>query len=387
MYRKWLPPLFAALFVIGTVMAISNGTYRYWAHHRAAQLKVGCAAAMKAKDWQTLESLATEWLSLDSDSGNGLLYLGEAAQRRENFELTAKCLASLRDDDPKCVGALTELVELQLAKLNRPLDAVETCQRILRIAPGTCVAHKRLIFFYAMTLQYQKMDEQILASLKAGCVSTDMLIYHFGGSSMRFSNGYDITSHWREDQPNSELFEVAQSIHLSKQASGGEISETERISDLAISLCVEKYPGNLEVLAHQLDGSISDGDLDGIARVLSEAPATAEQDKRFWRAKGWLHQAQGDFELAKEAYETALRYSPYDWRARHRYAGVLRQLGEDQDIEAIADLALEGKLLERVLFELPSTAELPAELRIRLTEHARHVGDEEFATRVDAIYQ
>lgn len=385
--HSWVPPLLAATFVVGTVTAITSGTYWYWSHHRAEQLETECDVAMKARDWPRLEQLAREWLYLDSDNSVALLYLGEAAQRQDDFETTAECLASIRDDDPRCVQALIELVELQLAKLNRPLDAAETCQRILRISPSERVAHQRLVFFYGMSLQYRKMEEQIQAALKADCVTADMLIYHFGGSSMRFSNGVDITSHWLEAHPDSELFEVARAIHLSKTDSTGELSETESNRHPAVDACLEKYPQNLQLLASQLDQFIADGDLDGIVRVLGAAPGDAEHDARFWRARGWLLQAQAEFESARDAYERALELSPYDWRARHQYAGVLRRLGTTDGVEDIADLAVEGKQLERQLFELPSTAELPTELRFRLTEHARQVGDVDFASLVESHFR
>lgn len=386
MYRKWLPPLLAALFVIGTVTAILSATYRYWTHHRGEQLQVECAAAMKAQEWETLGTLADEWLQLDADNGFAWLYLGEAAQRREDFELTAKCLASLRDDDPKCVAALTELVELQLAKLNRPLDAVDTCQRILRLDPKTCMAHQRLVFFYAMTLQHRKMDEQILASIEAGCVSTDMLIYHFGGSSMRFSNGYKITTHWLEDDPESELFAVAQAIHLSKKLAAADATQSGIADDPLVRACIDKYPQNLEVLAHKLDAFISNGDLQKISRVLADAPADAQEDGRFWRVKGWLHGGEGHLDLARDAFQTALRLSPYDWRARHQYAGVLRRLGVTDNIEELTETAFEGKQLERALFELPTTADLPDAIRFQLIQHAKRVGDHSFASAIEAHF-
>ena len=380
MLRKWLRPALAAVFVIVAVTAISRNTYTSWRSSQLSQLHATCKIALKSEDWTILEQSAREWLELDSHSGFAWIYLGEAAQRRGDFDLTASCLAKLDDDDPKCVPALLELLNLQLAKLNQPLAAMETCRRILRIQPGECTAHQRLIFFAAMTLQFDAMEQQIRHSLRVDCITMEALVYHVGGNELRFSNGYEVTTQWLAAYPGNQLFEVAQALHRARRSGG---SESHADKESLLRLCAEKYPENLAIQAYLLDKAIDAGDLDGLGQILSKASAQAEQDSRFWRAKGWFHFTRDELPAAQEAYETALKLNPYDWKSRHQFAAVLRRLGEQDRLEQITDLALEGKNLERTLFELPSASDLPPEIRARLTAYAKQVGDHEFATAAE----
>ena len=383
MHRKLLPPVLAALFVTVAVFAISRNTYNSWVAGRVEELHAICSAAMKSEDWATLEESSREWLRLDERNGFAWIYLGEAAQRRGDFELTASCLAQVPDDDPKCVPALLELVNLQLAKLNQPLEAVETCRRILSIQPNECTAHQRLTFFYAMTFQFEQMEQQIQRSLQAGCVTTEALIYHVGGTELKFSNGYDVNTQWAAAHAGNELFEVAQALHFARQSGD---DRTQHNKELLVRSCQEKYPRNLQIQTYLLERAIDTGDLAALERILSDPPTHAETDNRFWRAKGWLHLTRSELPAAQQAYETALEVNPYDWRTRHQLASVLRRLGRVDRVESVTELALEGKQVERELFQLPNAADLPVDVRSRLISYAKRVGDLEFAAVVERFF-
>ncbi|MDA1018366.1 MAG: tetratricopeptide repeat protein, partial [Planctomycetota bacterium] len=90
-----------------------------------------CKAAIEAEDMQALEAASTRWLEWDPESGDAWLFLADASAQQSDFERAAECLDRIDDSHPKCVPALLQRVEILFAKLNRPLDAVATCERIL----------------------------------------------------------------------------------------------------------------------------------------------------------------------------------------------------------------------------------------------------------------
>lgn len=376
----WSLPLLASLVVLMALAVISGATYSTWRSRQVAQIEANCRDAMRRKNWEELETHAQRWLTLDDDSSLAWLYLGEAAQRRGDLELTAKCLASVPDGDPRCVPALLELVELQLGHWERPLDAIETCERILQQAPAEKIAHQRLVYIYALSLQRTKMLEQIQAAAAADCMTPEMIVYLLNSPALKFSNGVTVNSLWLKSHPETEVFEVARAIQLAQIASNaGSAFLTD--SGLApgdeslIGECRKKYPRNVEVLAFFLEKASSQGDHEEVARILAGAPAEAESDSRFWRAKGWLHQDRQELDLAEEAYVQGLQANPFDWRTRHQYAGSLRLQGKLQEVERETALALEGKQLERQLFEIATVGEIPQHLRPTMLKYCEQMGD------------
>lgn len=354
-------------------------------------LRQRCDKAMKDKNWSQLETSATAWLKLDRKNGFAWLYLGEAAQRQGDFERAAECLSALDEADPKCQPALLELVELQLGKFNRPLDAMETCRRIIKLNPLVAKAHQRLIFFYAMTLQRREMIREIRRTIDLNAAEPEAYAYLLLASSLRFSNGYQVNTHWLKSDPDNEYFQVARAVFLARGAAEQDKSISESNPspakpgfDRLLLECREKFPDNAEILAYLLEAEVEAGNADNVASLLATAPAAAELDSRFWRFKGWYHAAANDLEEAERAYRESLKWDPYDWRSRHQLAGVLRRQNKLDEVDALTELALEGKRLEQALLELPNTGEINVELAREIAEFSERIGDVQVASRIRA---
>ncbi len=357
-------------------------SYRWWSDYRTQAFKTDCQAAADSKDWERLEELTTRWLAWDGTNGFAWLFLAEAAQQQEDFERTAECLARLSDNDPKCVPALLARVELLFGKLNRPLDAASTCERILKINPRIATPHQRLIFFYSMTLERRKLVQQIRQSIELRREPPEAYVYVFLANVLKFSNGLSVTDRWLKQYPNHEPFLVAKAYYTGATGPSKNIFEPNEGFAGDSSLMDEylkRFPKNLEVVAFHLERSIIAGDTDRVAELLADLPAGADQDSRFWRSSGWFHAARNELAEAEAAFRQALRVNAYDWRSRHELADVLRRLGKLDEVETTVRLASKGKKFERELLELPKASEVSGELLGRLGEYAEECGDHQVA--------
>ncbi len=375
--RRWPFAVLLILLVVGTWPC-----YRWWLDCRAERFKGECKDAAQAKQWDRLEELASRWLKWDRQNGYAWLYLGEAAQRQGDFERTAECLNRLDDSDPKCVAALAERVDLLFAKLNRPLEAVETCKRMLRIEPRAGRAHQRLIFFYAMSVQRQAMVKQIRTAMDLQCEPPEAYVYLFTSNALNFSDGLFRVTTWLQQYPDDETLQVAQAYYAARSSSSRRIAmfglKSFAPGDKSlIGRCLQKYPENTEVLSFHITKAMVDGDLARVAELLKQSPPSAEQDSRFWRYKGWYHSTHNELDQAEAAYRKALKMDPSDWRARLDLSSVLRRLGRTKEASSLADVALRGKKLERKLLELPNAASIDQRLLISLYAYARDIGDKQ----------
>lgn len=349
--------------------------YRTWVEYRTESFKAECKSAASAKDWETLGNLAESWSAWDPESGDAWLYSAQAAQETGRLRAAVDFVDRVPDGDPRCVGALLQRVELLFRDLNEPREAAETCQRILRIDPRNHVAHQRLIFLSAMTLQRRDMVRQIRRAIELRAEPPEAYVYLVGADWLHFSNGYSANSHWLEGTPGDEAYEVARAYHL---ATAGEKAAVDGpLSGSALmARCRERFPKNPEVLAYGIDRAIAEDSPDIVASLLEKSPPAVAGDSRFWRYRGWLAGVQDDVVESKRAYERALELNPFDWRARHELAGVLRRMGQAEDSARLAELAATGKALSVDLAELPNAAAVTPEILERIRAYSTAVGDE-----------
>ncbi|MBC8867912.1 MAG: hypothetical protein H8E44_00755, partial [Planctomycetes bacterium] len=104
-----------------------------------------------------MERLAGRWRWWDRGKAAPLIYLAEAANRTERYERAAELLDQLPDDDPMTPPALLERSDIQFGPLNRPIEGAETLDRVIKLDPKLVEARRRLVYFYAFTLQRRKM--------------------------------------------------------------------------------------------------------------------------------------------------------------------------------------------------------------------------------------
>lgn len=356
--------------------------YLKWTSYRTESFRNECRLAADDGDWEQLEDAATRWLSWDGTSTDGWLFLAEAASEQQDFERAAACLGRLEDDDPKCILALHERVNLLFEKLNQPIEAVKTCERILRIDARATMPYQRLLTFYAMTLQREEMRRVIRLSIGRERDQPASYAYLFTSNVLKFSNGAFVNSKWLEQHPDHEPFLVAFALQRGASKTAALFTDDEATAGDVTLLdeYLTRFPENIEVLAFHIDRQVKDGNVERVAELLSQAPSASTRDSRFLRAQGWYYAARDEFKKAITAFREALKQNAYDWRARLQLAEVLRRIGEIDDVKSQVALAATGRQLEVELLKLPKVNELSTELLKRMSEYAEGCGDKAVAS-------
>jgi Flp pilus assembly protein TadD len=167
--------------------------------------------------------------------------------------------------------------------------------------------------------------------------------------------------------PDSEVLAAAQAVYIAKRTEQDNVlafasQTTSPDTDAIVDKCLEKYPGNLEALMVKLDRAVFEGDPPRVLALLQKAPQTAEGDGRFWRSKGWLLSTNGRQEDSDKSLQRAMELNPFDWQARWILADVLRRLGKNEEADRIAQLAMQGKLLQRKILARPSARDIDEEV-------------------------
>jgi tetratricopeptide (TPR) repeat protein len=348
-------------------------------------LAASCAEARRAGDWGRLEHLAQRWRWWERGAALPLLYLAEAAHEAGRDDQASDFLGQLPDRDPRTPAALVERSTLLFGPLNRPLEGAETLERALALDPKLVMARQRLIYFYAFTLQRKKMVDHCHEAMHYDSDLPETYVYLVGQDWLSFANAYDENTKWLRSSPDEELFLVARAIYrISSQ--GLDVTEDPRVTgprdetgnlrhEKLLATYRERFPQNLEVLAYLLERSRANGDMDAMAKLLTEAPAAAADDNRFWKYKGWLHATLGELAEAKECYEKALSLNCFDHVSRHQLAGVARRFQRMDDVQVLEETSRLGWALRREVLQLQSVDKVsPATLQ-RIAEYAKRCGD------------
>jgi tetratricopeptide (TPR) repeat protein len=379
--RRWL-------IVVGILLAVGfvAAGYVLFASNRASSLESVCQTARQHEDWPRLEDAGAQWARWEPDKALPWLYAAEGANHQGALVRVADYLTRLPDQDPRTPAGLLELSHLQFGDLNRALDAAETCRRIIQLEPRSAEAHRRLIFFYAMTRQRAKMIAEARRAIEIGADMPETYVYLIGADWIYFANGYDLNSKWLEAYPENELFQVARALSLVGTLAVGKSDDTPEAYttyyDEMMGRLIEQYPANLEVLDYHLQRAMTRGNPRGVAEFLSQSPPESLEDSRFWRYKGWLHAHRDEFEEAEAAYRRSLEIHPFDWHSHHELADVLRRIGRLDEVERVSDLALRGKQIMRSVLQAPDTQSIPREVTLSMVGYARDCGDTLVAERL-----
>ncbi|MBW3599542.1 MAG: hypothetical protein KY475_20000, partial [Planctomycetes bacterium] len=376
------------LLLIAAVVCLVSLAYLAYGWRRVSQLEIACKAAHEAREWAQLEVCATEWARWRPDQALPWIYAAEAANQQRDAVRTATYLYYLPDDDPRTPAALLELSHLQFGELNQPLAAAETCKRILRIQPDVSEAHRRLIFFYAMSRQREPMIAEARRAIAVGCETPETYMYLIGADWISFSNGYEINQRWLQSAPTNEHFVVAAAWHLLNTRALDAESEdpgagAARFEQMMTAL-LQQFPRNQELLAYHLSLACLRGDRQRVAALLAQAPPSSESDSRFWRFKGWMHASRDELDAAEQAYRHALTLHPFDWQAQHDLAAIYRRKQDFPQVAKYQAAALLGKQIMRTSLRAPDTDSLPGELLQDMSRYAHMCGEDDVAARLEA---
>ena len=354
-----------------------------------------CRLAAEAGHWAVLGETAARWHRLNPKNVESILYLADAAERREAPSSAVDYLGLVPLDDKRAAAAIERRMKLLFEPLNKPRAAARECERLLELDPANNIARQRLVFFLAMTFQRVELIRRVREGFARGSFDRQDCVYLFLASDLRFSNGPQVCGRWSLSDPNDELFVVARAMQFSSGLNGGipsdrpEVVErlrAERLRrDATLAELLERYPRNMEVLAFHLQRAATDGDVEQMSELMSQAPESAELDFRFWRFKGWLHTLRDELDAADRAFDAALALHPIDWTTRHQRVSVWRRLGrsgrpgQTDDVEQQQKLAKQGRELYRRLLTVKDAGAVDGPLLREMSEYAAGCGDLSFA--------
>jgi tetratricopeptide (TPR) repeat protein len=366
------------------VVAVVIAGGMWWRQSVVKSLAASCSQAVAAQDWEQLEADAKRWRRWAPWKAAPLIYLAEAAYQKGALEHAVHLLDQLPDGDPLTPAAILEQSSILFGSLNRPIRGAEVLERAVRLNPKLVEAHRRLIFFYAFSLQRRKMVDQIYEAIQYDCDVPEVYVYLVAQDWLSFSNAYTETTRWALDNPDEELFLVARAIYR-VLTMGLDYSEDPTIEPASadgtpyhqqvIAGYFERFPHNIELLVYHLEMALTKGETDEVARLLSQSPAAAADDNRFWRYKGWVHAARGEFPEAETAFLKALQLNPYDYRSQHQLASVERALQRLDRVEHFSNLSRQGTALRRDILVMDRIDTVPPDILKRIAEYAEAAGD------------
>lgn len=200
---------------------------------------------------------------------------------------------------------------------------------------------------------------------------------------MRSKVAVKLNERWMQSARDAETFQVAYALQLpdievelagSSTANSAEEmpnvpagrSKRELVDELLI-----RFPHNVELLAFKAEERISAGDVDGVATLLSQAPATAQQDSRYWRIKGWLHESANELEDAAADYHRALELFALDWNTMNRLSVVERRRQNVAEVQRLSKLVEQAKSIRKSLRQLSAVEMVTPEILVELAKFAR----------------
>lgn len=369
-----------AALALAAVLICSGG---YWWKITAISSAVtACQTAMNERRWEDARMWAEVWTQRQPNDAGAWLARAEAARQLQDWKATEDSLARIPRTDRRYLRAQALRGDLALEALRDPFLAMTVWQDLMRVAPTSNLAHQRLIYLYAMTLQRGRMIEQIRTAIRLRCEPPEAYGYLLAANSLLFSDGYPRVSQWQRQHPEDETLRVAQAVFAARTNP----SKGQRMFGVAdglladrglIESCRHDYPRNLEVLAFFIETAIAEGNFAELGELLAELPSTADQDSRFWRYRGtWLDSERRTTEAA-EAFRKALSLHPLDWRSHHELGTIARILQQPELAARHADLGQRGKQLERRILELPNAAQADEKLMRGVWQYAKDCNDED----------
>ncbi len=363
----------------------------------AARYAESCRRAVEDRQWRELASQSQSWSKAEPTNAQAWLYRGEAARQQQDFVAASQFLAKVPSESEFGIPALETRIELQFGPLNQPRAAVESCQRLLHADPNSKLAHQRLIYFFAFTLQRRKLIDQVRDAVARRCEPREAYTYLFFADSLRLSNAGSQNARWLQSDPASELFSVAMAVHIAEALEGqtprddpevlAKVKESIERRNRTLQELLQKYPHNLELLANFLRQAVEQGDANRVTDLLTKAPTEAESDNRFWRYRGWLLQSHDDLVEAEAAYQQALKLHPLDWGTRHLLAGLMRRKGNLAEAGRLERLVMQANPLRVLLQQQETVRWIPTPILKDLAAYAAECQDHLIAESLHAQLQ
>jgi tetratricopeptide (TPR) repeat protein len=386
--RRSLWWLFAILAFFGLVLAGN----RWMTARRLTELKADCMAAKLRGDWLGLERTAGQWAMLAPNDHQPFTMAAMAAQKQGNLARAVGYLLELPEKVPADV--LLDLSQLQYEQLHDPLGSIATCQKLLRNDPRNTEAHQRLLFFWAMTRNPQKIREECHRAIAAGGASLLTYAYLFSAERIRFQNALEELKRWESQWPELEFLIVPKTLILVEKIDAQESKELTQDDSTAqkrkdmddeLERLRQQFPENAEVVCSMLERYVERGDQEQVERLLSGAPDSAKKDNRYWRSLGWLRAARLETDPALEAYLRAIQIAPLDWWARYERIAIFRQQNRMDLIEPEVKITQLGKDLLQQILKGNDLHSLPGDFYVQLASLAKACGQADMSRQIEAL--
>ena len=379
------------------VVCVGVAVVAVWWQYGDARYAEHSRQALKNRQWKELASLSRSWSEADPKNAESWLHRAEAARQQRDFVSADGFLAKIPPIGEFGVRALEARIELQFGPLNQPLGAIESCLSLLQCDPASKIGHQRLIYFFAFTLQRRKLIDQVRDAAARRCEPREAYTYLFLADSLRLANAGAQNARWLESDPASELFSVAQAVQIAETLEGQTLRDDPELlakikasverRDRTLEELLQKYPHNLELLAFFLRQATEQGDASRVTDLLTQAPAEAESDHRFWRYRGWLLQNHDELDEAEAAYRQALKLHPLDWRTRHLLAGIMRRQGDLAEARRQESLVMQANPLWVALQKQETVRAIPAQILKDLAAYAAGCQDDLIAESLHSQLQ
>lgn len=352
--RGWL----VGLALIGCVSLVCGLFYR-WHTTSAAALGRQCRILSAHGKWPELAIASAQWARAEPQAADPWLSRAEAAEGLEDWAHVVQYLDRVPRSDSRATAALIRKATVEFENLNRPRDGVKTCDEVLELDPRVLMAHKQPIFFYAMTLQRAEMVRRVRRAIQLRRESPESYVYLVGAHWLYSASLYRHNTHWLESDPQSEIFQVAQALQVYVSEAKSEPQRAPEFEHIPPEeQLLQKYPHNLELVAYFLNRSISEGDLDRVHDLLEAVPFhLADADPRFWRARAWCDDANGDFAAAEKSLRRAFALDPYWWQIHFQLHDLLRRLGRTEESARFFEMYRIAKALAAEIKALTQSAE------------------------------
>lgn len=379
---KWA---FRILIVVVPVMFVAAGGYAYWRSSRIDRLSSQCVAASTVHDWKRLEKLSRDWLELD-DSTSGRYWLGLSLKFQKKFAEADEVWSTIPIDQPRGIDAAAECAEIQFHVFSRPLEAIETCQQLLRIDDRLASARRHLIYFDAMALQRVDLIHQIRKAIQDQVDLPEHYLHLFSLENLVYTDSVEVTRKWHEADPASSFLEAVYlsrrylAARLARESAPGEGHE-EALETLLTEIepRLEALRTFSSALGCLIQIAIDRDQPERVAALLGDVSDELAEDPVFWGFRAWYAKRQGNSEEAEKDWQRVLEIYPLSWRARHELAELLRARGENERAGQIDRLAGEGSQLAFDLQRLKHARDFNWTALKRLADYAERVGEPEVA--------
>ncbi len=369
---RWIV-LLILVTATGVVGAWSSA---WWKQSRIKEYSALCRDAKDRGDWNELAAVSEKWTAWQPDAGQAWVFRALAAQESGDLPASAEFLEQIPDDFEGAIAARLELSTLYFEPLNRPIDGVRVCERILDTNPEIVAAHQRLCHYFAMTLQRSRLLRQVRESIARKAETVDGYNYFVTLPDLVFSDSLQRVTRWLEvtpDEPELLIASVLIRTRDDKQKSG---NDYEALMTQELRTLLQRFPDDIELRTTLLEIVSRNGDVAGVEQLLESAPQSAGDDYRMWRIRSWYSLANGDPEAAEKAAREAIRFYPMDWHNWQHLAGILRQANQPVEAAEAQRIAMFGKELQGVLLSLLDPHNPPRAALEGILEFAQTCGDD-----------